>query len=436
MTTIELHINPRKAFLPYLKREKRFSCLVCHRRAGKTYSCLQDVLARALTHKRKSRNPLRYGYIAPTRDQAKDIAWNYLQKFTRAIPGTKVNQQELSLVLPNEAQIRLYSGDSYDRMRGLYFDGVVIDEPADIDGSAWPLVIRPCLSDYAGWATFIGTPKGKNAFYSRYTEACENPDEWFSMLLRASESGIIPDAELASLRSGMPEHAFKQEYECDFSVATPGAIYAWVIEKARQEGRIGKMPIADSPVYTSWDLGSPQNTSVWYWQIVGREIRVIDCDTGDLGVNTLQERVAHMQRKGYPYGLHFLPHDAGKKEYTGKTFADELASTGIGQVRVLPVTTDIWLGINALIGLFPTMVFRTPACEIGLDALGSYHTKEVDRGKIISSVPVHDWSSHTADALRYMAEALGSGMVKAPGITGRPESSRRRGSMQQGGFVG
>jgi phage terminase large subunit len=170
--------------------------------------------------------------------------------------------------------------------------------------------------------------------------------------------------------------------------------------------------------------------------VVGREIRVIDCDTGDLGVNTMQERVAHMQRKGYPYGLHFLPHDAGKKEYTGKTFAEELSATGIGQVRVLPVTTDIWLGINALIGLFPTMVFRTPACEIGLDALGSYHTKEVDRGKIISSVPVHDWSSHTADALRYMAEAIGSGMVKAPGITGRPEATKRRSGVQRGSFIG
>jgi len=432
---IEIHIQPRDAFLPYLKRQKRFACLVCHRRAGKTYSCLQDILARALTH-RRSGPPLRYGYIAPTRDQAKDIAWSYLQKFTAAIPGTKVNQQELSLVLPNEAQIRLYSGDSYDRMRGLYFDGVVIDEPADIDGSAWPMVIRPCLSDYQGWATFIGTPKGKNAFYSRYTEALENADEWFSLLLRASESGIIPGDELASLRAGMPEHAFKQEYECDFSVAIPGAIYAAAIEKARQEGRIGRVPLADVPVHTSWDLGSPANTSVWYWQVVGREIRVIDCDVGDLGANTLNERVAHMQRKGYPYGLHFLPHDAGRREYTGKTFADELSATGIGQVRVLPVTTDVWLGINALIGMFPTLVFRTPETEIGVDALGSYHTKEVDRGKRIASTPVHDFSSHTADALRYMAEAIHAGLVKAPGVTGRVETPRRRGALQRGGFVG
>lgn len=410
MQTIELRITPRRPFLPYLKRDKRFSCLVCHRRAGKTYSCLQDILARALTHRRKG-PPLRFGYIAPTRDQAKDIAWGYLQKFTQSLPNTKANQQELSLVLHNEAQIRLYSGDSYDRMRGLYFDGVVIDEPADIDGDAWPMVIRPCLSDYNGWATFIGTPKGKNAFYSRYIEATENPDEWYSMLLKSSESGIIPPDELASLRGGMPDHAFRQEYECDFTVPLPGAIYASAIEQARAEQRIGRFPLADALVHTSWDLGSPQNTSVWYWQVVGPEIRVIDADIG-IPDETITKRVSRMLAKGYTYGAHYMPHDARQTSRTGTTFATEAAAAGLNNIKVVPVTTDIWIGISALQGLFPALAFRMPHCEKGIEALSSYRTKQVQDGEIIRNDPVHDWTSHAADGLRTMAEAVKCGMVK------------------------
>ena len=438
MVTIELHIKPRAAFRPYLLRAERFACLVCHRRAGKTYSCLQDILARALTFSRPG-PPLRYGYIAPTRDQAKDIAWGYLQKFTEKLPGVKANQQELSLRLPNDSQIRLYSGDSYDRMRGLYFDGVVIDEPADIDGDAWPMVIRPCLSDYNGWATFIGTPKGKNAFYSRHVEAMENPEKWFSLVLRASESGIIAPDELASLKADMPRHAYAQEYECDFSVPMPGAIYASAIEQARAEARIGKFPLADALVHTSWDLGAPANTSVWYWQVVGPEIRVIDADIG-VPHETITKRVAAMMAKGYSYGSHFLPPDAMQTSRTGTTFATEAAAAGLTSIKVVPVTQDIWMGINALQGIFPALAFRMPQCERGIEALSSYRTKQVQEGEIIRNEPVRDWASHAADALRTMAEAVHCGMVKT-GATlhartlDEDDKPRRRGQAKFG-FVG
>jgi phage terminase large subunit len=101
-------------------------------------------------------------------------------------------ETELWVELPNGARIRLYGADNYDRMRGLYFDGVIIDEPADIDPRAWPMVIRPTLSDYQGWATFIGTPKGRNAFYSidRDQDGLELPD-WFRLTLKASETNLL-----------------------------------------------------------------------------------------------------------------------------------------------------------------------------------------------------------------------------------------------------
>src|SRR5947207_5839246 len=144
-----VEVVPRRQFRAYLERTQRWACMVVHRRGGKTYCCLQDLLLRGLNYTRPG-PPLRYGYVAPTRDQAKDIAWGYLKRFAGKIPGASLNQADLSVTLPNTAGIRLYSGDSYERMRGLYFDGIIIDEPADIDPDAWPSVIRPCLSDYNG----------------------------------------------------------------------------------------------------------------------------------------------------------------------------------------------------------------------------------------------------------------------------------------------
>ncbi len=156
----EFEIRPRRQFRSYLERDKRWACMVVHRRGGKTFGCIQDLLNKAFTTERAG-PPLRFAYIAPTRDQAKDIAWGYIKTFLSPLPGVKINEADLIATLPNGATIRLYSGESYERMRGLYLDGVVIDEYADIDPAAWHSVIRPCLSDYNGWATFIGTNPDK-----------------------------------------------------------------------------------------------------------------------------------------------------------------------------------------------------------------------------------------------------------------------------------
>ena len=365
----------------------------------------------ALTHKRPG-PPLRYAYIAPTRDQAKDIAWAYLKDYAGKIPGTTINESELKITFLTGAQIRLYSGENYERMRGLYFDGVVSDEDADIPPQAFDYVILPCLLDYDGWHCRIGTPKGKNVFYKAYVNALGDPDS-FALMLKASESGILSPAALATMRSKLTPESFAQEMECDFSIGRPGAIYARLIEGAHTEGRICDCPIADTLVHTSWDLGAPSNTTVWYWQVVGREIRVIDCDIGYIpGVETATQRIAHMLKKGYSFGKHFLPHDAGQTERSGRSYATELQQAGLVGIHVLPRTADIWTGINGLKGLFPSLVFRKKQCGQGIEALEAYHTKEVEVGRIISNEPVHDWSSHTADGLRYMAEAFQAGLVK------------------------
>lgn len=419
---VTITIIPRPQFREYLMRTQRFACIVAHRRAGKTYSCVQDLVAKALTHQRPG-PPLRYAYVAPTRDQAKDLVWGYLTQFCAGIPSVVANKADLALTLPGGASIRLYSGDSYDRMRGLYLDGCVIDEPADIDEGAWDQVIRPCLADYGGWCTFIGTPKGYNIFYDIWKAALESP-EWYTLILRASETGLIPADELRSLTSGMSQFAVRQEFECDFSAPTPGAIYAPAIDKARADGRVIDMPVdPNSLVHTVWDLGAPQQTVCWYFQIVGRRVRIIDVDMEM--EETLIQRVARMRSNGYLYGSHYFPHDALQTERTGRTLAMEFAAAWLRQnaevttkedqwrasMKFIPRTHDIWVGINRAIQLFPLFEFRVPACSDALAMLSRYRTHPLKDGALSRPEPIHDRSSHVADPIRYLAEAELAGLL-------------------------
>ena len=184
MPTRTIRYKPRKLLKPFHKRSERYAIIVAHRRFGKTVAAINDLIRDALTIPRKN---VRVAYIAPYYRQAKAIAWDYLLEYTKDIEGSVANASELRVDFPNGARIRLFGADNYDAMRGLYFDAVVLDEPADFPANAWPAVIRPSLSDRKGRATFIGTPKGKNEFWDIWHEAQDDPN-WYAEMFRASET--------------------------------------------------------------------------------------------------------------------------------------------------------------------------------------------------------------------------------------------------------
>ena len=192
----------------------RFSVVVAHRRMGKTVCVLNHLLKTALL---LARNDGRYGYVAPFRNQAKAIAWDYIKKFAGAIPGVRFSEVDLECFLPNGSRIRLYGADNPDAMRGLYFDGVVLDEVGDMRPNVWGEIIRPALSDRRGWAVFIGTPRGQNLFYELYENAMGAG--WYRALYRADETGVIPADELSAARASMSDAQYRQEFLCDFSAA-------------------------------------------------------------------------------------------------------------------------------------------------------------------------------------------------------------------------
>jgi hypothetical protein len=405
----QLTLVPRPQFRDYISRTHRWACLVVHRRGGKTYAAIQDLIYRAISHKRPG-PPARYAYLAPTRDQAKDIAWGYVTQFTSQIPGVEINRADLVATLPNRATIRLYSGDAYERLRGLYLDGIVIDEYADIDPAAWHSVIRPTLSDYGGWATFIGTPKGRNQFYRLWCDALVDPG-WFTLMLKASDSGILPAAELASIHKGTPAHIYEQEMECSFAIGRPGAIFVKQLEAARVEKRVSNdiLWFKELPVYTSWDVGAPLNQKVWIWQLMGDRINFLEALSGDDDCKTPADWAARLREKAYMYGTHFLPHDAGGDR--GGLWQDGLTRAGLVNVVPVPRQLSVWDGINLALDAFPRVHFNDAGCRDGLDALDAYRSKEEKDGVTIRDVPVHDWSSHYADAFSLAHQSINRGMV-------------------------
>jgi len=214
-----------------------------------------------------------------------------------------------------------------------------------------------------------------------------------------------------------------------------GAIYGDLITRLQAQGAIRPSAVDGSAmVHTFWDLGSPVNTVTWYVQLVGTEIRVIDLDI-DLDM-TLTERAARILGKGYPLGHHYLPHDGASTPTSGRSVHSELVAAGLNNVRIVPRTTDIWIGINRLRQLMPRMTFRLPACARGVEALSNYHTRKESSSGLASDMPVHDWSSHASDALRMFAEADAAGMLEGGSATAMASRRGRGGVRVLTGFRG
>lgn len=401
---------PRPQFQPYHDRSQRWAAIVAHRRAGKTVACVNDLIKAAVTCRKQDG---RFAYLAPFYAQAKDVAWGYLKRFTAPLGPVDVRESDLLVDLPNGARIRLYGADNYDRLRGGYLDGVVLDEYGDMDPRAWSEVIRPMLSDRMGWATFIGTPKGRNHFAElfdgdpegRFRGARHDPD-WYCLTLKASESGLIDPSELVDAARTLSEDQYAQEYECSFDAAVVGAYYAKQMAAADADKRIARVPHDPAvPVYTAWDLGVGDDTAIWFAQLVGREVHIIDyLENNGVG---LEWYAKELDKRPYKYDTHILPHDASARVLSmdSRTRVDTLRSLGLHSQNVLP-RQNVDDGINAARLLIPRCWFDGERCRQGIAALRQYRRKFDEKRKVYENTPLHDWSSHAADAFRYLALGL------------------------------
>jgi phage terminase large subunit len=420
MPHLDLGYRPRRQFEAFHRRKQRWACIVAHRRAGKTVACIMDLIDAALRCKKPDG---RFGYVAPTFTQAKDVVWSYLKYYTHQIPQTELRESDLSVILPNGARVRLYGSDNFDRMRGLFFDGVVMDEYADQYPQAWSQVIRPALADRGGSATFIGTPKGRNGFWEIHDRAKRDP-EWFSLELRASQTGLLPEDELESARSALTPEQYAQEFECSFDAAILGAYFAKEIAEAENAGRIGDVPVDSTlPVHTAWDLGIGDSTAIWFFQVLGKEVRVVD--HYEAHGKGLGHYAGVLEDKGYDYGTDWLPHDGMAREMgTGRSRFETLRAL-TGRHPRIGRNLSVEDGINAARLTIASAWFDAERCRDGLEALRAYRAEFDERTKAFNNRPRHDWASHSADAFRYLAVAWREMQPEKPPERPQPDSWER-----------
>lgn len=398
METIEINYKPRKEAVEFHNRKERFAVLVAHRRFGKTVAAVNDLIRSCFNINQQN---VRVAYIAPYLSQAKAVAWDYALEYTRDIPYIKINHSELRIDFPNGARFRLFGGDNYNAIRGLFFDHVVIDEFADFPTSAYPTVIRPATVDRKGKITIIGTPKGKNEFWEMYEYAKSHKD-WWCKMYRASETDILDIEELKEAKAAMGQDRYEQEFECSFEAAIQGAYYAMEMKTAMQEDRITVVPYDPSVgVTVSWDLGIGDSTSLWFAQFVGQEIRIIDFyETSGVG---LDHYAKVLSEKGYHYKEHILPHDVQVKELgTGRSRLETLDALGIYNISIAP-KLSIDDGIQAARSMLNRCWFDEKNCGRGVEALRQYRREFDEKNKSWRGRPLHDWTSHAADSFRYLS---------------------------------
>ncbi len=396
---IEIPYSPRKLQADLHKRlsDKRWGVVVCHRRFGKTVMAINHLLRDAILCEKP--NP-RFAYIAPTYRQAKQVSWDYLKQFSGKIPMVRFHETELRCDLPNGARIQLLGAENPASLRGLYLDGVCLDEMADMPESLFPEVIRPALSDRKGYAVFVGTPRGHNAFYELY-DAAKAQDDWVTAVYKASETGILDDEELRAAEAMMSADQFAQEYECSWVANVPGAIYAKELQASFEQNRICNVPYdSGHKVHTFWDLGIGDSTAVIFVQNVGRAVHVIDYfEARNEGLPFYARMLAE---RGYLYGNHHAPHDIEVRELgSGKSRREVAYELGIN-FRVVPKLA-VEDGIHAAQLLIERAYFDRDNCKLLLEALRHYHRAYNERTRSFRASPVHDWSSHAADAFRYLA---------------------------------
>lgn len=419
--------------LQALDGEYKRAVTVWHRRAGKDKTLFNIIVKKAMERVGV------YYYFFPEFAQGRRVIWDGIDndgfRFRDHIPKellVQAHKTDMKWELVNGSIIQIIGTDKYDKVRGSNPVGCVFSEYAFQNPAAWE-VVRPILSANDGWAVFNSTPFGKNHFYDLYEMAKEN-DKWFTDLVTVEESRdkngkrYVPQHVIEEDRaSGYSEEMIQQEYYCDFTANSQGFYYLKLMEEALTSGRIANIPYnPEIPVDTWWDIGVSDSTAIWFTQIVGKEIHLIDYyQSNSVGIDAY---VKELQSRAYVYGKHNFPHDMVVTEFGTGRSRMEVAENLLGSknVNLLPKLgrED---GINAARVIIPRCYFDQTKCADGIRALQNYHRQYDTRIQEFKNQPVHDWSSHAADAFRYLA----TGFVM-PSNKKRSDMLRRRGAGPKG----
>ena len=403
MTEISIpHLfTPREYQIPIfaaMDGDYRRACLVWHRRAGKDLTLWNLTIKKALERRGT------YFYALPVYTQAKKVIWQGMSnegfRFLSHVPKEiirNLNNTEMRITLKNGSIIQLIGTDNIDSIVGTNPVGMVFSEYALQNPKACEPV-RPIPAPPAGSAVFNFTPRGRNHGWRLFKMAENNPD-WFVQRLDVDDTGLLTPKDIERERTeGMPEELIASEYFCSWDAALPGAYYREQLDRAHTDNRITSVPHRPGyPVYTGWDIGVGDATGIWFIQVIGNDLHVIDYEqhSGEglpFYVNLIKE-------KGYTYAEHFAPHDIVAREFASGKSRLEMArdlSLYLTVVRKSPIDD----GINCVRAMFNRFQFDQDKCGHGIDCLAAYRKEFDDKHQMWKTKPVHDWSSHAADAFR------------------------------------
>lgn len=383
--------------------------VVYHRRAGKDKALFNLTIKKALERVGT------YYYFFPEFAQGRRVIWDGMDgsgfKFRDHIPATlvrKANSTDMKIELVNDSIIQIIGTDKFDKVRGANPVGCVFSEYAFQNPAAYDIV-RPILTENGGWAVFNSTPFGKNHFYDLYEMGKKNPD-WYTQLITVEDSvdengdRYVSEKVVEEERaSGMSDEMIRQEFYCDFTANSQGFYYLKYMVDAENEGRINTFPYdPDIPVTTYWDIGTRDDTAIIFAQYKDGYINIVDYySNNSIG---LEHYAKYLQSQRYIYDRHVFPHDMEKTEFgTGRTIFEQAQELFRGtNLDILP-KLDFEDGVNAARIILPKCRFNTPKCDKLVKGLVNYHREWDDRLREFKNKPAHDWSSHPADAFRYLA---------------------------------
>jgi len=405
---------PRKYQLPAwhaMQGGLKRIALCWHRRAGKDDFCLN--WAANAAHQRVGT----YWHMLPEAAQARKAIWDAVDEnsgrrridiaFPMEVRET-TKDQEMFIRFKNGSTWQVVGSDNFDSLVGSPPVGVVFSEYAIANPRSWDM-LRPILRNNKGWGLFVSTPRGKNHFEKLFHFA-ENDPEWFAQLLTVDDTGVMTPADIEAERreliatkgEDVAEGIIQQEYYCSFNSPLIGSIYGKEIALAEREGRIKDMEYDHTlPVYTAWDLGSTDDTAIWFAQISNNEIRCIDYHSSN--GKTVQFYADLLKAKPYAYGGHWVPHDAMPKTLAGngRSIMQQLWDLGI-KARMVP-RLSVQDGIQAARLSLPKTYFDKTKCKRGIDSLREYQREWDDNRNDFRESPKHDWTSHGADSFRYLS---------------------------------
>lgn len=420
-TTIKLNsFVPRPYQIPImdaiLNKGYRRVFAILPRRAGKDVVAFNVILRSAI------QTPGIYYMIYPTYSQGRKILWDSVmndgRRFLDFIPKELVeslNNTEMKIRFRNGSLIQVLGSDNFDSLVGTNPRGIVLSEYALQDPRCYTY-LRPALTAIDGFALFITTPRGKNHAYELFKIAQQNPEDWFAYHLTIEDTCHIPLAliEKERLSGEMSDDLIQQEYFCSFEMGVEGSYYSKYIDKLRINGRIGDVPWESSlRVYSVWDIGFRDSTSIIFYQINGQSIRIIDCY--EKNKEGLEHYVNVINAKPYVYAKHFAPHDIGVTEWgSGLSRLEKARALGLKfetklvHNRMVSALPDLSIidGIEAVRSMFSRVWIDEVKCAPLIKALENYRQTFDAKRKVYSDQPLHNWASHYADSARYLALSL------------------------------